>query len=158
MIERILLDSLCLSRWNILVSFTWLQTPMTMTPAHLPLPLVYGQGPPGRWPLLPYVVLYELRSELWIPSITFICGTDSPVSMASSTMQRPRSSSTSHGTRFSWGERPARCRQESQPLATVRTSAWGGGESCLTDGHDVPRNNVIAGNRPPLSAAVDLGI
>ena len=32
---------------------------------------------------------------------TFIWGTDSPVSMASSTMQRPRSSSTSHGTRFS---------------------------------------------------------
>lgn len=39
--------------------------------------------------------------------LTFIWGTDSPVSIASSTMQRPRSSRTSHGTRFSCGERPA---------------------------------------------------
>lgn len=38
--------------------------------------------------------------------LTFICGTDSPVSMASSTMQRPLSSSTSQGTKLSWGERP----------------------------------------------------
>lgn len=34
-------------------------------------------------------------------SQTFICGTDSPVSIASSTIHRPRNSSTSHGTRFS---------------------------------------------------------
>lgn len=40
--------------------------------------------------------------------LTFIWGTDSPVSMASSTMQRPLSSSTSHGTKLSWGERPVK--------------------------------------------------
>lgn len=28
---------------------------------------------------------------------------------------------------------------------------------CLTDGDDVSRNNLITGNRPPLSATVDLG-
>lgn len=84
------------------------------------------QGLPVPWPLLTYAALHQLGGELRILSITFICGTDSPVSMASSTMQRPRSSRTSHGTRFSCGERPARCRQESQQLAKVRTSAEGG--------------------------------
>lgn len=43
-------------------------------------------------------------------SLTFIWGTDSPVSMASSTIQRPLSSSTSHGTKLSWGERPLKHR------------------------------------------------
>lgn len=45
--------------------------------------------------------LYNVKMPL-----TFIWGTDSPVSMASSTMQRPLRSSTSQGTTFSWGERP----------------------------------------------------
>lgn len=72
-------------------------------------------------------------------------------------MQRPRSRSTSHGTRFSCGERPAGQGQEGWTEAQARGSHWDRVELSLTDGDDVPGNNLVAGDGPPLAASVNLG-
>lgn len=50
--------------------------------------------------------LHRTVINIYYLYLTFIWGTDSPVSMASSTMQRPLRSSTSQGTKLSWGDRP----------------------------------------------------